>query len=150
MTLKRLENGEIYFGEAKWTPFDTINCLVQLEKNDEILEFHAVPDDPEDYGRELFQMLSTKYVDQVAECTEQERYDYSSSRVLSARNFKLSESDWIANSDIRLENHMEWMQYRQDLRDITSQPGYPYTVVWPTVPEVTKVTPTTVGVTTAG
>lgn len=150
MTLKRLENGEIYFGQAKWTPFDTIDCLVQLESTDEVIPFHAVPDDPEDYGRELFQMLSTKYADQVAACTEEEKYESASNEVLSRRNIELEQSDWIANSDIRLENHIEWMQYRQDLRDITSQPGYPYTVVWPTVPEVTKVTPTTVGVTTAG
>ena len=150
MALKRLENGEIYFGEAKWTPFETINCLVQVEGTDEILEYHAVPDDVEEQGRELYEMLTTSYPDQIEECTEQERYDYFSSEALTYRNAQLSQSDWIANSDIQLENHMEWMQYRQDLRDITAQPDYPFTVVWPTKPEVTKVTPTTVGVTTAG
>ena len=45
MTLKRLESGEIYFGEPKWTAYDTIKCLVQLEETEEIVEFNATPYD---------------------------------------------------------------------------------------------------------
>ena len=129
MTLKRLENGEIYFGEPKWTPQDTIECLVQLEESGEIIDFHATPVDDVDYGRELFEMLSTKYASQVAPCSEQEKYDWAASNVKVRRSSELRESDWIANGDVQLENQLEWLQYRQDLRDISSQEGYPYEVV---------------------
>jgi len=149
MTLKRLENGEIYFGNAKWTPEGNISCLVQIAETDEVVEFLATPYDPEAYGVELFNMLSTTYSDQVGVVSEQEQWDYAATNALDRRSSELRQSDWIANSDIQLENHLEWMQYRQDLRDITLQSGYPYTIEWPTKPSVTKVTPTTEGVTSA-
>ena len=141
MTLKRLENGEIYFGEAKWTATGTIDCLVQMEDNDEIIPFHATPYDPEDYGRELFNMLSTKYVDQVASQPEAERDAELSGAAKLRRSTELKSSDWVANGDVMLTNQVEWLQYRQDLRDITLQEGYPVTIEWPTRPAVTYSTP---------
>lgn len=141
MTLKRLDNGEIYFGEPTWTPTNTIMCLVQIEDTDEVVEFNATPYDPEDYGRELFEMLSTKYADQVAACTEEARYEWAEVDALMRREQELAGSDWIANGDVMLGNQVEWLQYRQDLRDITLQPNYPYDVEWPTRPEITHSTP---------
>ena len=64
MTLKRLENGEIHFGDARWTEGGTITCIVEDDTHG-VIEFHASPDDPESHGAELFEMLSTKYSDQV-------------------------------------------------------------------------------------
>lgn len=141
MTLKRLDNGEIYFGEPKWTAYGTIDCVVQMEDTGEVVNFHATPYDPEDYGRELFNMLSTKYVDQVAAQSDAERDAELSGAAKLRRNNELSNSDWIANGDVMLTNQVEWLQYRQDLRDITLQEGYPETIVWPTRPDVTYSTP---------
>ena len=141
MTLKRLENGEIYFGEPKWTPDDNIECLVQIEKTGEILPFCATPFDPEDYGRELFEMLKTKYADMVKPCTEEEKYDWASGDVLMRRSEELRSSDWISNGDVMLQNQLEWLQYRQDLRDITLQDGYPFDVTFPARPKVTYSSP---------
>ena len=140
MTLKRLENGEIYFDEPKWTPADTIECLVELEETGEVLPFHATPYDEEAYGRELFEMLSTKYLGVVESCSEQERFDAAAFEVLSRRGEELRASDWIANGDVHLENQLEWLQYRQDLRDITLQEGYPNSVNWPAIPARTHST----------
>ena len=64
MTLKRLENGEIHFGDARWTDEGTIICNVEDDTYG-VIEFHATPDDVEPHGVELFEMLSTKYSDQV-------------------------------------------------------------------------------------
>ena len=66
MNLKRLENGEIYFGSPRWTEEGTITCLVQLEDTEEVVGFHATPSDSEEYGRELYEMLSGKYQSKVA------------------------------------------------------------------------------------
>jgi len=49
------------------------------------------------------------------------------------RNQYLSETDWMALSDNTLTS--EWASYRQALRDITSQGGFPFSVTWPTKPE---------------
>jgi hypothetical protein len=50
------------------------------------------------------------------------------------RNLKLAETDWRASSDLTLPT--EWANYRQALRDIPSQSGFPNTITWPTEPEV--------------
>ena len=139
--LKRLDNGEIYFGEANWTPFNTIECLVEHKETGEVLPFNATPYDEEDYGRELFEMLRGKYSSQVAPCSDSERYEAFADGVRSIRNERLASTDWIANGDVHLENQLEWLQYRQDLRDVTSQSGYPYDVNWPTEPTRSRSVP---------
>lgn len=141
MTLKRLESGEIYFGEPKWTAYDTIKCLVQLEETEEIVEFNATPYDVEEYGKELFEMLTKKYASQVAACTEEERFTAYDTDAKARRYSLLESSDWISNGDVMLVNQIEWLQYRQDLRDITLQEGYPYEIDWPQKPETTHSTP---------
>ena len=45
----------------------------------------------------------------------------------------IKESDWRAVSDRELEP--EWKEYRQALRDITKQEGFPHDVKWPVDPD---------------
>jgi hypothetical protein len=71
----------------------------------------------------------------VVEKTPEEKQNYynaSSARVRAKRNQLLSDSDWMALSDSTMTT--EWASYRQALRDITSQGGFPYTIEWPTKP----------------
>ena len=56
------------------------------------------------------------------------------------RNQKLSETDWMANSDVTMTD--EWRTYRQALRDLPSvaepqldEEGNLTNVTWPTKPE---------------
>ena len=49
------------------------------------------------------------------------------------RDRLIKESDWRAVSDRQLEP--EWKEYRQALRDITQQEGFPHDVKWPTDPD---------------
>lgn len=46
------------------------------------------------------------------------------------RDRLLEETDWMALSDITLSTEMS--AYRQALRDVTGQSGFPYTITWPT------------------
>jgi hypothetical protein len=57
--------------------------------------------------------------------------------VRNIRNFRLKKSDKYVTPDypVTAEKLQEWRTYRQALRDITLQPGFPNTVVWPTQPE---------------
>ena len=50
-----------------------------------------------------------------------------------ARDQLLTETDWCANSDVIMSDDMT--TYRQALRDITSQSGFPTDITWPTKPE---------------
>jgi hypothetical protein len=58
--------------------------------------------------------------------------DQAEDAVRNQRNRLLSETDWMALSDNTLSP--AWASYRQALRDITAQEGFPYSVTWPTKP----------------
>lgn len=63
-------------------------------------------------------------------------YNLASTAVIRRRNEQLYASDWtqIPNNPLTPEKQQEWAVYRQELRDVTLQPGYPFNVVWPTQP----------------
>jgi hypothetical protein len=48
------------------------------------------------------------------------------------RGTLLTETDWCANSDVIMSDDMT--TYRQALRDITDQAGFPTNITWPTKP----------------
>ena len=58
-------------------------------------------------------------------------------KVIWQRGNLLQQSDWtqIPNGPLTQEQQQSWAVYRQQLRDITSQSGYPFNVVWPTPPQ---------------
>lgn len=58
--------------------------------------------------------------------------DQAEQAVRNQRTRLLTDTDWMALSD----NTMTpvWASYRQGLRDITAQDGFPHSVVWPTKP----------------
>ena len=49
------------------------------------------------------------------------------------RNAKLAETDWTASSDVTMSDAMT--SYRQALRDVPAQSGFPSDITWPTKPE---------------
>jgi hypothetical protein len=52
--------------------------------------------------------------------------------IRNKRDQLLAETDWMALSDVTMSTEMQ--SYRQALRDITGQAGFPYSVTWPTKP----------------
>lgn len=52
----------------------------------------------------------------------------------SRRSQLLAACDWTQMPDVPLETKAAWQSYRQALRDITEQPGYPVEVEWPVQP----------------
>ena len=53
--------------------------------------------------------------------------------VREERNKKLSECDWTQVADAPVDKAV-WATYRQELRDLTKQTGFPWEVTWPTQP----------------
>lgn len=53
-------------------------------------------------------------------------------RIRLERNALLAETDWWCLSDQTPEQAQ--LNYRQSLRDITNQSGFPHDIVWPTKP----------------
>jgi hypothetical protein len=63
---------------------------------------------------------------------EDKPQDEAEDAVRNQRDRLLSDTDWMALSDNTMTP--EWATYRQALRDITGQTGFPYDVVWSTKP----------------
>lgn len=64
----------------------------------------------------------------------QQRTDAKKSSVRAERTVLLGQSDWTQLEDSQVDK-TAWAAYRQALRDIPSQAGFPWEVVWPTKPE---------------
>ncbi len=54
---------------------------------------------------------------------------------IGQRNTLLAASDWTQLPDVPLATKDAWATYRQALRDITAQPGYPLNIIWPDRPQ---------------
>jgi len=84
-------------------------------------------------------MLNGKIVDltdsEVVELNLQSEYyvqTFAATETRNKRDRLLSDTDWMALSDNTMTP--EWATYRQALRDITDQTGFPNNVTWPSEP----------------
>ena len=70
-------------------------------------------------------------MDDLEKAAEDER---KASEVRAERNAKLAASDWTQGKDISDSVSEVWAEYRQALRDISAQGGFPWTITWPEPP----------------
>ena len=73
----------------------------------------------------------TKYT--IGERDREEIDNQQAENIRNRRDNLIKESDWRAVSDRELEP--EWKEYRQALRDISKQEGFPHDVKWPVDPD---------------
>jgi hypothetical protein len=72
----------------------------------------------------------------IRDYTEEElnaSFDFHSKRMRDIRNQLLSETDWTQLPDSPV-NSSDWADYRQQLRNIPEQEGFPWQVEWPNPP----------------
>jgi len=74
-----------------------------------------------------------KITDALAEEIEQ-RTEAQADSVRAERNAKLSASDWTQVADAPVDKQA-WADYRQALREVPDQAGFPWSVEWPEQPE---------------
>lgn len=67
--------------------------------------------------------------------TNEEKINSLIKEIRSKRNKLLVSSDWTQFPDIPENTRLRWQPYRQALRDITLQEGFPTDVVWPERPQ---------------
>jgi hypothetical protein len=80
---------------------------------------------------ELIEMVYTQVWD-TREPTLEEEINQAN-YIRDERKNKLSECDWTQVADAPVDK-IAWQEYRQQLRDITSQDGFPWDVIWPESP----------------
>jgi hypothetical protein len=75
--------------------------------------------------------------DVIVEAKTQDELDaektQKANEVRYRRNMLLTQSDWTQLADTPVDN-LAWAVYRQSLRDITLQAGFPFTVDFPVAP----------------
>jgi hypothetical protein len=84
------------------------------------------------YGRNQWQQawsVTKASSEEIAERLEQQAL-----LVRQDRNQRLAACDWTQLSDAPVDAEA-WAAYRQELREITHQTGFPWAVVWPIQPE---------------
>ena len=129
----------------------------QLRRDNPNTSFPKVPSDQllADWGvfpysrpeRPAYDPLTAKVVDGSFEqdaggnwtmpwVVEQLPQDQAEGNIRSKRDGLLQDTDWIVIKAYERNANIpaEWEMYRQALRDITSQEGFPYSVIWPTKP----------------
>lgn len=88
--------------------------------------FNMFEDSIDDDGK----VLATKAELETAYQAKMDKRESDSAR--AERNNLLAETDWTAGSDITMSDAMT--VYRQSLRDVPAQSGFPTTIKWPTKP----------------
>lgn len=75
-------------------------------------------------------------VPSVPEPTEEQQ----KMQIRAQRNLLLTQCDWtqLPDAPLTTEQKQEWAEYRQALRDVPEQAGFPENVAWPLVPEATQ------------
>lgn len=89
-------------------------------------------------NNEVREMTDEEFAEfEAAKLQEQEQaLLLKADEVRAERNQKLKDSDWTQLADATLtdENKLLWAEYRQALRDVPQQEGFPLEVIWPTQP----------------
>jgi len=65
---------------------------------------------------------------------DQRQLNQEAEEARTQRDALLAESDWTQVSDAPV-NHQAWADYRQALRDLPQQAGFPTEITWPVKPE---------------
>jgi hypothetical protein len=95
-------------------------------------EFKQLPEKPSNYH--IWNLETEQW--EEPENYQQLLFNEAAGKVKQERQRLLATTDWTdtVSASTRLENYNEWQFYRQQLRDITTQEGYPFNVEWPTQP----------------
>lgn len=117
----QLQDGEYYIEGA----FDDSKYYI---KNNQPLE---IPEKPKNsfcsFDYDFEKWLDTR--------TQEEVYFQAKITALNQRSRLLAATDWTQLPDIAEATRVKYQAYRQALRDITLQQGYPDTIVWPELTE---------------
>jgi hypothetical protein len=95
------------------------------------IPFTADPNDVESHGREIF----TKILEDGSVAPYVPNVDNITFQVRSQRDSLLASTDWTQLPDVPQSTKDIWAPYRQALRDVTAQSGFPETIEWPVAPQ---------------
>jgi hypothetical protein len=113
-----------------------IDLTIKWVEIGEELPFTASPDDCEEHGRAIFAAAVAGEYGAVAEFvpyvpTQEEKAE----AIRAERDALLAATDWTQLPDVPEDIREAYAAYRQALRDVPQQAGFPDAVLWPPKPE---------------
>ena len=117
------------FRTPKFNSDGTLDCEIEHPQFGWI-PFTANPSDVEPIGAEVFnaaKAYATEYVEPPVDPKA------LANTARTKRNALLTASDWTQVADAPVDQ-TAWATYRQALRDVPSQAGFPENIDWPAVP----------------
>lgn len=140
MYVKVLEDGNAnLYTISKLKADNPYVCFPERISNSILQEYSVYPciDDSEPSYDSLTQSIYAS-VEQVNGEWHYTKNIRNKSVELASRNIReyrdalLRETDWLGASDVTMST--EWVTYRQALRDIPQQDGFPFSITYPTKP----------------
>jgi hypothetical protein len=92
-----------------------------------------VPDNPETPQNEAWEWVQVWDVTDATDEEVEQRTEQQAAQVRAERNQRLSDSDWTQVADAPVDQQA-WAAYRQELRNVPQQSGFPWNVTWPQTP----------------
>lgn len=133
------------FSDAAWNDpnHKSFRVIVTLSNGD-IYPFTYVVDGSDDNDGIVSVSVRNAYrngqinIDEFPDTLEDPEYSNKKSEIIQRRNILLSESDYLMMIDYPIsdEKKQEIKVYRQALRDIPQQDGFPENIVWPERPVI--------------
>jgi hypothetical protein len=114
-----------------------IDLIVRFVEIPEDLPFTANPNDCEEHGRAIFAAASAGKYGDVAEYVPPPppTTEELAAAARAERNALLAATDWTQAADVPQATKDKWAPYRQALRDVPEQSGFPSDILWPVKPE---------------
>ena len=107
---------------------------VATEAQPAVSNTQVLEEDPPVFSAEYQRWTQVWRVRDMTEEEVQQRNDSKASEIRTERNEKIAKTDWTQLPDSPVDNKTAWATYRQALRDITAQTGFPWTIDWPEQP----------------
>jgi hypothetical protein len=118
-------NVVLWDGKSQWEPSNNLQ-IAQIES--------ALIGRRYRFDKNLDQWIEVLKTQQEIEAEETQRTQLQAEKVRVERNRLLIESDWTQGRDIPDAIAELWAAYRQELRDVPQQEGFPWEVNWPEKP----------------
>ena len=128
------DNGDYAFTDAQRNVWGTIDVNVTLASTGEVIPFTVDPQDTEEHGRALWDQINARYLHLVAPLSDTQRDTELAEMARQDRNRRLNSTDWTQTPDVPEATRSAWTAYRQALRDVPTQSGFPADITWPTPP----------------
>ena len=126
------EDGSFQFRNAQYYRNNTVECEVN-HKEFGWVPFLATAYDGEEYGRELYRQLVEEHASEIAALDNERILAEDTDIARNNRNVLLTQTDWTQSPDVPEATRTAYTAYRQQLRDLPAQDGFPY-VEFPTPP----------------